>query len=120
MAKLLRYVAEDSKGRVRLMAVCRTKHGKKECRRAHAVPPDALWSGEVDSEVLGDLREQFKFLRKTWKLSLRRWRYRLRQLQQLKAAPAFAEFKTKAIEEHLAKEPGFVMEMEPARMVVSA
>ncbi len=119
--KLRLYFVRIRDDEIRLVPVCRVKHGgtlsrRGACKRPHAVPKTAAWSGECDRAFVSDLRESFRESRKTYRRSLRRWQRKLAQMNKIKPLSVVAEFHRQMIADHVKTKPTFVMAIDPKRL----
>lgn len=106
--KLLVYVNEKH----RAIVVCLKRHRKssKPCRRSHYIPPAAVWRGEISKDLKGEFVAALVEYNKAVRKAVRRWEKKTKQLNEQKAAPAFADYLKKLIAEHLAAKPVYAFE----------
>lgn len=91
-----------------LCRVCTAKHkDPSTCKKAHAVPAGAIWSGEWEYDFVGDLVWEVVKARKVYYKARRKWKRDLEKLNAKSVAPAFAAWHKKAIADHMAAEPTF-------------
>lgn len=97
----------DAGLRPRRLCVKRHKPGGKPCEKPHAVPADALWSGDVNLDLRGDFVIEVRQERNEWRKALRRWERKLLRLRRQfeSAAPAFRTYAASLLVRHEAALP---------------
>ncbi len=94
--------------------LCQMKHlGKALCARAHEIPKDTFWSGEVPGDEKGDFVIDLRAARRAFIKALTRWQNTLEGMRALRPAPAMREYLKKIHDEHLGNKPVFTFTWKP-------